>query len=59
MIEDIYSAYQGDFMNLFARTFPHSNKPIKYSREEILERLDHLTEGRTSKWVAVMEGRGE
>ncbi|MBS3772005.1 MAG: hypothetical protein KGY69_17260, partial [Bacteroidales bacterium] len=59
MIEDIYSAHQGDFMNSFARTFPHTKEPIEYSREEILETLDHLTEGRTSKWVAVMEGRGE
>jgi len=59
MIEDIYSAYQEDFMNLFARAFPHTKEPIKYSREEILEILDHLTDGKTSKWVAVMEGRGE
>mgnify|MGYP006283772071 CR=1 FL=1 len=59
MIEDIHARYGSRFMNTFARTFPQTKKTIEYTQEEILETLDQITDGRTSKWVAIMEGRAE
>ncbi len=56
MIEDIHARYGEGFMAAFARAFPSGGDAKKLSREELLRVLDGLTEGRTSKWVRVMEG---
>lgn len=57
MIQDIYSVYGTDFMQLFAEKFPPTEKPIKYSQEEILYKLDSITDGRCSKFANLMEKR--
>jgi hypothetical protein len=56
MIEDIHARYGEGFLAAFARAFPKGGAEKKLSQEELLRVLDGLTEGRTSKWVKVMEG---
>ncbi len=59
MIEDIQARYGQGFMAAFARAFPKGGAEKKLTREELLRVLDGLTEGRTSKWVNIMEGTPE
>ena len=57
MIEDIYPIHKGDFMDLFAKTFPQTSDPIKYSQEEVLKMMDLITEGKASGWIRNMEAK--
>ena len=56
MIEDIYSAYKNDFLNLFAAKFPQRKNTKNITHKEYLKILDKLTEGKTTKWIKIMEG---
>lgn len=56
MGEDIYSKYGKSFIDKFAEAFPITEKPIKYSQEEIIIKLDKLTGNIASKWISKMDG---
>lgn len=59
MINEIYSEYGTDFMELFAETFPRTEDREELSQEELIDVLDRITGGITSYWVAIMEGTSE
>lgn len=59
MINDIYSEYGTDFMEIFAEIFPHTGAGNELSQEELLDILDRITGGRASYWVEIMEGNSE
>lgn len=59
MINDIYSEYGTDFMEVFAETFPRTGARKELSREDLLDILDRITGGRASSWVEIMEGNPE
>lgn len=59
MIEDIYSQYGFDFTEIFAKAFPNTDEPKEYAQEDLLNKLDNITDGITSKWIGIMEGTSE
>ncbi|MCB9207718.1 MAG: hypothetical protein H6611_10510 [Ignavibacteriales bacterium] len=56
MIEDIYASYKTNFMKLFSERFPHDSDVKKMKSEEYLNILDKMTEGKTNKWIKILEG---
>jgi len=59
MIEDIYSQYKYEFLDLFERTFPGTGAPEEYTQEVLLNKMDNITDGKASKWIGIMEGTTE
>jgi hypothetical protein len=57
MIDEIYAKYKTGFMGTYAKRFPKTPDSNKPSQEELLKIMDELTDGITTKWVKIMEGK--
>lgn len=59
MIEDIYHNYGVEFIETFENSFADNDGIEKLSQEEILNRMDVITDSKASKWIKIMEGKSD
>jgi 7,8-dihydropterin-6-yl-methyl-4-(beta-D-ribofuranosyl)aminobenzene 5'-phosphate synthase len=57
MIDEIYAKYKTGFLEIYAKRFPLTPDAKKPSQEKLLKILDALTNGISTKWMKIMEGK--